>query len=336
VADLLSSHRLYTTGWDANNVDAIEALPGDRPWFLVAEPGDGRMTLAWTGTDRATQGYHVERATAAAGPFTRLTTTPVAETGYTDQAQVVTGTTYYYRVIGVDAVGAATPDWGLGKGWRLNGDQAVTRSTYDQTITWTDGDGSRATFILQNGAYVAESQTFLTLTEEVNGELKIVRKDGVILRFNPLGTLPTSGRLTSITDANGNSITYTLADDGRISTMTPSAGYPWTLEYDQTRHLVKVTDGAGSGAPGSAGRTHTYTYDRGLLTAVTDAMAATTVYGYEGDRLASVTDPGGAKQELGSTLSICSTLGHAVAVPLPMVSALLWGYGPMARSGTGA
>lgn len=33
------------------------------------------------------------------------------------------------------------------------------------------------------------------------------------------------------------------------------------------------------------------------------------------------------EQELGSTLSICSTLAHAVAVPLPMVSGLLWYFG---------
>lgn len=33
------------------------------------------------------------------------------------------------------------------------------------------------------------------------------------------------------------------------------------------------------------------------------------------------------RQELGATLSMCSTLSHAVAVPLPIVSALLWRYG---------
>jgi hypothetical protein len=33
------------------------------------------------------------------------------------------------------------------------------------------------------------------------------------------------------------------------------------------------------------------------------------------------------ERELGTTLSICSTLSHAVAVPLPMATGLLWTFG---------
>lgn len=60
-------------------------------------------TLNWTAsTSSNLAGYHVYRSTVANGPYTKLTTTPVAGTSYTD-ITVVAGQTYYYVTTAVDA-----------------------------------------------------------------------------------------------------------------------------------------------------------------------------------------------------------------------------------------
>ena len=54
-----------------------------------------QINLAWTDNASNESGFKIERATAAAGPFTQLgvtTTTSFSDTGLTG------GTTYYYRV----------------------------------------------------------------------------------------------------------------------------------------------------------------------------------------------------------------------------------------------
>jgi RHS repeat-associated protein len=90
------------------NLDAIEVLPVNRPWFLTATSAGPGVSLNWTGTNAAPGGYKVKRATAAGGPYTLLPGPVLPTTTFQDSA-VTSGQTYFYVVEGVTATGTATP-----------------------------------------------------------------------------------------------------------------------------------------------------------------------------------------------------------------------------------
>jgi len=85
-------------------------LPPAAPTGLTATPTSAtQINLAWTDASSDETGFEIERATAAGGPWTLLTTTAANATSYNDTG-LTTGTTYYYRVratnAGVDSANA--------------------------------------------------------------------------------------------------------------------------------------------------------------------------------------------------------------------------------------
>lgn len=68
------------------------------PRQLAGKSSSGQISLSWAAsTETALQGYHVYRAATSAGPFTRLTATPQADTTYLDTT-VTAGSSYTYLV----------------------------------------------------------------------------------------------------------------------------------------------------------------------------------------------------------------------------------------------
>lgn len=78
------------------------------PEHLVAEPGDGEVTLSWRiSPEPSVIGYWVERSEQLEGPFERIVEERVpAEAPALRDRTVRGGTQYFYRVIAVDASGA--------------------------------------------------------------------------------------------------------------------------------------------------------------------------------------------------------------------------------------
>lgn len=76
--------------------------PPGIPSGLTATGGNTKVDLNWTAVSGATS-YNVKRSTTAGGPYTPIATN-VTGTTYTDTA-VINGTTYYYIVTAVNAVG---------------------------------------------------------------------------------------------------------------------------------------------------------------------------------------------------------------------------------------
>jgi fibronectin type 3 domain-containing protein len=63
------------------------------------------VDLSWTASiSPNVAGYNIYRSMSPTGPFTKINSTPVLETTYTDTA-VVSGTTYYYAVTSVNQDG---------------------------------------------------------------------------------------------------------------------------------------------------------------------------------------------------------------------------------------
>jgi fibronectin type 3 domain-containing protein len=72
------------------------------PTGLVGTSGNQQAVLDWNNNGEADlAGYHVYRATASGGPFTRITPSPIATSAYTNTG-LTNGTTYFFRVTAID------------------------------------------------------------------------------------------------------------------------------------------------------------------------------------------------------------------------------------------
>lgn len=90
-------------------VDVVDAvvIPPNAPAGLSATVGANAVSLSWTAaTGGSPTGYNVRRASAAGGPYTLIGTTTAPSVTYTDS--ILGGTTYYYVVSAVNAIGEST------------------------------------------------------------------------------------------------------------------------------------------------------------------------------------------------------------------------------------
>lgn len=162
----------------------------------------------------------------------------------------------------------------FGRGRFFIGDLQINADDEGNTII-SDGSFTR-TFVLQeDSSYqsLREDGSSLTLEEEV---YTLTDPDGTTTVFN------TEGSLNYIEDSNGNRITAQYTD-GIQTALIATNGDSLSLTRNEDGRITEVTD--------FAGRTTTYAYTENLLTNVTSS-AGTTTYTYNDDfAVTSITDP---------------------------------------------
>ncbi len=184
-------------------------------------------------------------------------------------------------------------------------------------------DGLEDYFTKQpDGSYKARLGIHDTLTKTASG-YTLRRKDGLTWAFDILGRLTTvtdrngnaialtrdvQGRVTKATDPTGRQLTFTYGANGKVATMTDPANRQWIYAYDSANHLTQVTD--------PLGLVEKYTCDPVThnLTQYTDKSGAVYQYTYNiYDRIKTQTDPEGKTTKfvweipyngLGGTLSV--------------------------------
>ena len=72
------------------------------PANVAASVGAGTATISWTASADAVAGYHVYRGASDAGPFTRLTPSPVTATSFVDTAAPGGSPTYLVRAVRIE------------------------------------------------------------------------------------------------------------------------------------------------------------------------------------------------------------------------------------------
>ncbi len=165
----------------------------------------------------------------------------------------------------------------LGYGW-----------THSYAMSLGNSGGSMATFIgaagrganfpkRGDGTFDSNRRHHLTVTT-ITGGFRVTTKDQTKYDFNA------GGKLTLVTDRNGNTVTLAYDGSNRLWTVTDAFGRGFTLSYDTSNRLQSLTDGT---------RTVTYGYDvNGNLQTVVDGAGKTWTYASDGShRVVSVTDP---------------------------------------------
>jgi len=94
---------IVTVSSNASNSSDTIALSGTG----VAQVNHS-VSLSWIPSTSVVTGYNSYSSTKSGGPYTKLTTTPVAASAYTDTA-VQAGQTYYYVVTSVDSSSVESP-----------------------------------------------------------------------------------------------------------------------------------------------------------------------------------------------------------------------------------
>jgi RHS repeat-associated protein len=166
----------------------------------------------------------------------------------------------------------------MGWGWRHSFEATVEVDEVAAQVNVTYPDGHGALFAIEaDGSYTAAAGNFAGLTKDGSG-YSLTEKDQSVCRFD------LDGRLMTIADRRGNTLTLSYTAQGRILSVTDAAGSMLSFAYNAEGRLASVTD--------PLGRQSTYAYDvNGNLTAAADRSGATTTYGYYADhRMLSATD----------------------------------------------
>ena len=150
----------------------------------------------------------------------------------------------------------------LGRGWVHEWEVAAFTDTHGNVRIDTAG-AHRFFSKLHDGSYLSFPGDTGVLTL-VSGEYHLLEIDGTTTNFR------TDGKLDSVEEPHGTSVTAGYNANGQLVSLTHSTGPALTIAYNAQGRIATVTD--------PAGRVDTYTYDA------------------SGEHLVSVTDQGGVTQ----------------------------------------
>jgi YD repeat-containing protein len=154
----------------------------------------------------------------------------------------------------------------------------VEKPDYETTHTLPDGSKN----YYSDGSTLTSDQPFDDILELLgDGSFVRTKKDGTRLQYSYLG------QLSSIVDANGNTINFSYSDSGKLVSLSDDYGRVTTF----TRSGDRIT-----GIAGPAGRSVTYGYSDGRLASVTDSAGDTVTYSYDGNLLTSIGKPDGSSR----------------------------------------
>ena len=140
----------------------------------------------------------------------------------------------------------------MGKAWRFSYDStlSVDASTGNVKVIYPDGHTVIFTPKSGGGGYDAPETVFDILTANAGGTYTLTLQNKLIYDYD------VNGRLTAISDTNGNSVSLQYGSDGYLNTVTGAGGKVLSFDFESGK-LKTITD--------PAGRTIAYSYTSGNL-----------------------------------------------------------------------
>ncbi|WLD94477.1 DUF6531 domain-containing protein [Alkalihalobacillus sp. AL-G] len=170
-------------------------------------------------------------------------------------------------------------DGPLGIGWGHTYDSNITTRT-DGSVDVHYPDGKTVYFEKTETGFKSVAGVFETLTQNSDGTFDLIFKDQKVYHYD------SQGRLASMTDKNGNSLTLTYNTDNQVQTVTGPAGRTLSFTYTTNGKIDSITD--------PLSRTVRFGYDGdGQLTTATNKRGHSTTYTYDINGMTSITDPEG-------------------------------------------
>jgi len=151
------------------------------------------------------------------------------------------------------------PNTAQGNGWDFSQKRSLQPCGPD--LMFRDGTGRSDRFRLQPDGTWTRREYFRVIEQQLDGSYKMTHADRTISTFAALDGSAAEGKITSIVDRNGNTMTFDYDVAGRLITIhdtldTPAHNRDITVTYGANGFIESVTD--------FIGRTWTYAYYDGV------------------------------------------------------------------------
>jgi RHS repeat-associated protein len=168
----------------------------------------------------------------------------------------------------------------LGANWTHSYNVVLTDISSAVIVKW--GDGHQEDYTLSGPIYIPPAGVHNTLVKNGDGTYTLTQKNQTQYNFT------SAGKLATIVDRNGNTISLTYDGNGNLTQIADTVGRVFTLGYDASNRIVKLAD--------PTGRQVLYSYSASNdLETATDPTGAVTTFAYDGSHhVTQVTLPNGA------------------------------------------
>ena len=145
------------------------------------------------------------------------------------------------------------PNTVMGNGWDFS--YNIYLETNGPDLVLHDGNTRSDTYTTQPNGTWTRREFFQVIEQKPDGSHKVTFPDTKTWNFHPFDTSAQEGKIVSIVDRNGNTISFAY-DAGRLVTISDSLGRDISITYNGEGFIESVTD--------FAGRSVTYAYYDGV------------------------------------------------------------------------
>ena len=285
--------------WDGKLPDGTVVKPGSYSATLTATTADGQCT------DSKTANFTVTPAPdGQCGLYVDFGSSAHLASGNLSHSQnlfssrgnsLPLGLTLYYNSL--DPANGA-----LGRGWSHSYSYNLKENS-DGSVLISEPNWKYKYYTASGSGYSSSAGNYAVLAKDANG-FSLTEREGTITRYT------NAGQITSVTDRNGNTQTFSYSNGNLVSVSDP-AGRNITFNYDSANHLSSVVDPSGNSYALSIGTglnaltqpdsgVWQYTYDNnGFLQSKTDPLGNSISYSYDDQhRVTGSTDPEGKTRSI--------------------------------------
>lgn len=130
-----------------------------------------------------------------------------------------------------------------GNGWDYN--YNIRLEQHGLNLVLHDGAGRADTFTPQSDGTWGRDEFFLDIRKNPDGTYLLTFANKGVLRFNPFDGSPAAGRMASLADRNGNTMTFQYDAAGRLTKVTDTLGRDIVIGYNDHDLITSITDFAG-------------------------------------------------------------------------------------------